>query len=479
MRTPTQYVAKNGTVTWKVKFRLTPGRNGTTTSETFDDFDKAERFCQLLDLLGPAAALAALDDQDQRSDVPTMDQLAADHIQFGTGIQDGTRLNYTRLWNRTWSPLIGKLPADLPEMRDKIAAAQNTLATRYKHKSLKNQRGLLYGVCERGVDKEYMKVNPTRKLKIPDGVMALDSDDDAEDMRLIEQHEFGILVDAISPRYRLMLKFMAGTGCRYGEVVALQKRHIVLEPPTRSRTGPFVRIRRALKWSPDGKFKIGPPKTKRSRRTIVIPSEIIPELRTHLATLKPDDLVFTTAGGDMIMHRTFWSDHWRPAVFRARNCAEHIAPGCRCGTAHPERCKVHSVIVDGKRQARVPEACGCEGTLSIEPRIHDVRHSHASWLLAAGIPIHVVQIRLGHESIKTTVDTYGHLLPDAQVAAAEAAAAVFAELTPAQQAAEVQQALAGLDQLLAFLEGNDDLPDELMAALIARGWIPPKIAIEA
>jgi integrase len=39
----------------------------------------------------------------------------------------------------------------------------------------------------------------------------------------------------------------------------------------------------------------------------------------------------------------------------------------------------------------------------------------------------VVQARLGHESIKTTVDTYGGLLPDAQTQAAEAAAVALTE----------------------------------------------------
>ena len=59
------------------------------------------------------------------------------------------------------------------------------------------------------------------------------------------------------------------------------------------------------------------------------------------------------------------------------------------------------------------------------PRIHDLRHSHASWLLGQGVPIHVVQARLGHENIATTVDTYGHLLPDAQILAANAASLAF------------------------------------------------------
>jgi integrase len=94
---------------------------------------------------------------------------------------------------------------------------------------------------------------------------------------------------------------------------------------------------------------------------------------------KGKELVFTASRGGQILHRTFWSRYWLPAV-------EHLEP---------------------------------------RPRIHDLRHTHASWLLARGVPIHIVSARLGHENISTTVDTYGHLLPDAQLAASNAAQAAF------------------------------------------------------
>jgi integrase len=56
-------------------------------------------------------------------------------------------------------------------------------------------------------------------------------------MRLIEQSEFGILVDAMSRSTKLMVKFLAGTGVRWGEVVVLQKRNFTLDPPRGSRPG--------------------------------------------------------------------------------------------------------------------------------------------------------------------------------------------------------------------------------------------------
>ena len=46
-------------------------------------------------------------------------------------------------------------------------------------------------------------------------------------------------------------------------------------------------------------------------------------------------------------------------------------------------------------------------------RIHDLRHTYASLLINQGENLKYVQKQLGHASITTTVDRYGHLMPDA------------------------------------------------------------------
>ena len=45
-------------------------------------------------------------------------------------------------------------------------------------------------------------------------------------------------------------------------------------------------------------------------------------------------------------------------------------------------------------------------------RWHDLRHSYASILIAKNIPVKFIQAQLGHNSIKTTMDTYGHLMDE-------------------------------------------------------------------
>jgi integrase len=57
-------------------------------------------------------------------------------------------------------------------------------------------------------------------------------------------------------------------------------------------------------------------------------------------------------------------------------------------------------------------------------RFHDLRHTHASHLLAAGVNVKIVSERLGHASVSFTLDVYGHTMPGQQASAAAAVAAL-------------------------------------------------------
>jgi integrase len=364
---PRKHVANDGTVTWKVQFRH--GRNKAdtgpgTTSETFATRREATEFAKWLHALGSQGALDRLYEAEQQAAVPSLDAIAADHIALLTGIESGTRTTYTRMWQRIWAPRLGHLPANRITADD-IKRAVNELGDTYSHKSLQNQRGLLSGVLGRAVDLGHLPKNPANGVRLPRGQEA-----DRTDMRIITPAEFAEVIEKIPEHYRGCVRFLYGTGCRWGEMVALQVQDVAL---------PNIRIRRALKWSPDGPRLVGATKTKRSNRTVAVGHVLADDLTTACAGKAGTDLVFTAPRGGQLLHRTFWSRVWLPAV-------SHLTP---------------------------------------RPRIHDLRHSHASILLGAGQPPHVVQARLGHESIKTTVDVYGSLMPDAQIAAAAAADLAF------------------------------------------------------
>ncbi len=61
---------------------------------------------------------------------------------------------------------------------------------------------------------------------------------------------------------------------------------------------------------------------------------------------------------------------------------------------------------------RLVRQVGLAGT-----RLHDLRHTHASLLLAQGVHPKIVSERLGHASVAITLDTYSHVLPGLQEAA--------------------------------------------------------------
>lgn len=61
--------------------------------------------------------------------------------------------------------------------------------------------------------------------------------------------------------------------------------------------------------------------------------------------------------------------------------------------------------------ARARKAAKVAGLVK-SPRIHDLRHTHAAWLLTDGVALLAVSRRLGHETIAITANVYGHLLPD-------------------------------------------------------------------
>lgn len=180
------------------------------------------------------------------------------------------------------------------------------------------------------------------------------------------------------------------TGLRLGELLVLQVGDVQLDPPRR-----LIRVRRALKR--DG--AIGEPKTRRSRRDVSISADLAERLRPWVEGRRARDLLFPAPGGGMWHPSNLRQRHWLPALGRAQRCEEHppLLP------AKPVR--------GPRRQWRPDEVstCDCPSRLHRVPRWHDLRHTHASLCAEAGWDMIRVSRRLGHESITTTINIYGHL----------------------------------------------------------------------
>lgn len=374
MRTPTKHVAKDGTVSYYVRFRHGISRKTgkpASTSERFSTLAEAERFARLLDDVGPQAALDLIYDEARAEDVPTLDAYAEKHIASLTRITEGTRTTYRRLYARTWEEPLGRRRLDLIDRHD-IAAVINALVAQGKSdKTIANAHGLLAGIMNGAVIDGHIQRSPCIGVRLPRS-----TEHTKTEHRYLTRAEFAVLRAAIAPHFLPLLDTLAGTGIRWGEAEALQVKSFNAEDAT-------IKITRAAKWNASRSVReFGPPKTKKSRRTITLPPEVVVALLPLTEGKARDDLLFTMPRGGQLRHATFHHRYWVPAIKAA-----------------------------GLDDPRL--------------RIHDLRHSHAAWLLSAAVPIAVVQARLGHESITTTVDTYGHLLPETQVAAAAAAGLVF------------------------------------------------------
>ena len=175
----------------------------------------------------------------------------------------------------------------------------------------------------------------------------------------------------------MFYEFIIRTGLRFGEATALR-------PTDFQRVGQRLTVRITEAWKRHaGKgvgVPLGAPKTSKGTRTITLGRALAEKVKEHLKGVGRQDLVFTTEGtGSPILNSTFRRLVWLPAI----------------------------------------EPLVTSGLLHDKPTPHDLRHTHASRLIERGNGLPVIQVRLGHESIQTTVGTYGHLAIDADARAAD------------------------------------------------------------
>ena len=359
----------DGSTYWQVSFR----HDNKQTSESFDSAAKAERWNRLLKQVGPEQARALLK-RPTAKDVPTLSEWLTHHLEHATGITAGTRGEYERLAARSWQPTLGDFPIDMIE-KDQVRLWVLAYGEKKSPKTVANAQGLLSTVFASAIEKGYRPDNPAKGVGLPDALR--------EEMVFLTTGEFARLLSYIPLQWHPLVETIAGTGMRWGEVTALMWRNVDLDATDiEGRPAPHLWVRQAWKRGEHGSRELGTPKTKRSRRQISLTPAIVNSLRPLRGD--PGDLVFRAKRGGKLHHQVWHPRVWTPAVSRfAGDVYDEAGKLVKKGT--------------GKR-----------------PRIHDLRHSHVAWLAAGGAMPGEIQHRLGHESIKTTMDVYGHLFPGSQ-----------------------------------------------------------------
>lgn len=291
----------------------------------------------------------------------------------GANRPPGTVKTYRSYYFRHVSPRRGKVPADdvMPFMisRDLAAAVEGAEREPIAPSTANGVRALLHAAYAAAVAEGIAERNPVAAVP----KMHVDDDDD---VRVFDEREIAVLAgwmagdgggwDGLCVRAAASLAL--DTGLRVGECCALRGRDV---------RGSILRVTGSVTEAGGTHRKA----TKgRSKRGVSLSQS-------------------TAAGLEL----------------QAAAAADAFGPGCEW--LFPDssgRIRAPSTI-----SAAFSEACAALG-LGEGRRFHELRHTHATWLLEGGTPLKVVSERLGHASEAFTLRTYGHVLPGRDEMAAEA-----------------------------------------------------------
>lgn len=215
---------------------------------------------------------------------------------------------------------------------------------------IQNQLTALFNHAERFYD---LRDNPCKKVDKM-------GRSNAKELNFWTKDEYEVFLETFAEgdeMYRLIFQMLFWLGCRIGEALALTSSDIDLEKATISVTKTYYRRNKT--------DYITSPKTESSNRKITIPKFLKGEIKEYL------DRQYELAQDERIF----------PITDRA---------------------------VQKKMKQKTEEA-------KLKPiRVHDLRHSHIALLIEKGLHPLIIAQRVGHDSVNTTMNIYGHLYPNKQ-----------------------------------------------------------------
>lgn len=328
--------------------------NGHQTSATFDAELDAKTFRDSINAIGAEKSMTAwgiaptAKASIARTKAPPLTQWLNRYVDSRTGVTKATIYDYRSYIEHDIANTIGPIPLDLLSRDDVAAWVEGLAARKLSGKTIANRHGFLSAALNAAVEAGLIPSNPAAKTRLPRSEKA--------EMVFLDHDEYDLLRTLFTAYWRPMLDFMVVSGARFGELTALR-------PSDVDRKRGTVHIGRAWKrtYDKDG-YELGATKTKRSARTISIDRDVLAELDYT------NEWLFVNTAGQPVRASSFRNNVWYPAVKKAQ------AKG-----------------------------------LTKRPRIHDMRHTCASWMVQGGESLAVVQAHLGHESINTTIGLYTHL----------------------------------------------------------------------
>ena len=371
---------KDGSATWQVMFRNVD--TGKQEGITYHLEADANRMRNLLEANGHSyrIAEAAIDAAESRS--RTVADVVQEHIDLLIKPGPQTIHNYRAMLEHHIKDSLGAAAVNSIDYRHITEWIRGLQRKGLAPKTIRNIHGLLSASMETAVRLKYRPDNPCRGVDLPE------SEHRGNSMTVLTYEEFKTVQNSIGKRYRPFVLFLAVTGTRFGEATAVKVGDVHLDDTT-----PTVSITKAWKRQGSTGYKIGPPKNEFSWRTVSLSDSLVNALRPLVDGRGPDEWLFTNRDDvSHVDHRSFYQKHWVPTIARLRKdkAAQFVK----------------------------------------KPRIHDLRHTSASWLLHEGFDTFKVARRLGHSSTAMIDRVYGHLMPDAQAEGTRKINSAMREILP-------------------------------------------------
>ena len=221
--------------------------------------------------------------------------------------------------------------------------------------TVRNVYMVLSGVMKDAVREQLIKSSPCPGTRLPRKKRVKPK---AE----LNELQVGRLIAATAEYWQPLVTVLAGTGMRWGEATGLRVGCVDI-------LGGKLQVVKVMNEA-KGIITFGDPKTDASVRPIPLSAAVVDALIPLVSGRNASELVFTSVEGGPVRHRNFDYRVWQ-------------------------------------------KACKKAGLLDPRPTPHDLRHYFAACLIMHNVPggLDTIKVLMGHESIKTTSDTYGYLMP--------------------------------------------------------------------
>jgi integrase len=357
-------------------------------------------------------------------------------------IEVTTRERYTGMINKYLIPEFGGM-----RLVDIMSADIRSWITALKQRgasanTIADNKTVLSAIFTTALNDQRVHIHPCRGVKSPPVPKKA--------RIIVTSAQFETIYESLpDEQSRLLVETDIESGLRWGELTELRPRD--LHASTRMLTVSRAVVNVSPEFHPDGgRFLVKYPKDQEYRKLKLSP-QIVLKLRNHIQNrgLGSESLIFAMPADDDTpsAHLRLVTEEeplGRTPPNRLGRTYRHGMTGYSLGGCRCDYCRDSFRHYRAERRAqgmddpRTPRTVDTDGhiprwwfraqiwrpaltaaRLDFNVRVQDMRHAHASWLLAGGADLQMVKERMGHGTIRTT-ERYLHTLPDADDAALDA-----------------------------------------------------------